>query len=495
MPACPRCRRTLREGLRFCTFCGSPLFSLSKPTPTTRASMLLIEEGKKKEKLANYICVHCGKFANFYCPEHGVFCKHCASKKISFCPSCGIGFQSAPPNAKCQSILNSLCPQCGKQLVLTQFQKGGVFDSDAPDYKVMCVACGWESAKSKPKIVEDTLADVFNQLNKKKLVQAGAHPVLCNRNLVNTGCPVCNRMGIPILRVLPSINVETVEAIRVGNKIPLTLTITAKLPTEFKLHFPVLNEDISVALKKDESKQIDLELPSGDVGVFAIRAQATITAGNFQPTSTDVNLTPVFVLPNIEIEREAKALYIDHEGLISVDIRNKSDFEVTNIEVKTDFPSEFEVGNGNGKQIERIRPGTYRAVDFKVTPTIGGLYSLNPTEILFNAPKIFKSQKFAIYSELLTIEIGRAYMDIVDPVTAAAAVSGGNNSKPTGMIIKERIIEKKEEVVLIKTVPTTCSECGAPLSEESVDWVGPEKFKCPTCGSTLSMKLERQKSV
>ncbi|MFX1465246.1 MAG: hypothetical protein ACFFA5_02065 [Promethearchaeota archaeon] len=494
MPACPRCRRTLREGLRFCTFCGSPLFSLSKPTPTTRASMLLIEEGKKKEKLANYICVHCGKFANFYCPEHGVFCKHCASKKISFCPSCGVGFQSAPPNAKCQTILNSLCPQCGKQLVLTQFQKGGVFDSAAPDYKVTCVACGWESSKSKPKIVEDNLADIFNQLNKKKLIQTGAHPVLCNRNLVNTGCPVCNRMGIPILRVLPSINVETVEAVKIGNQIPLTLTITAKLPTELKLHFPVLNEDISVSLRKDETEEIELELPTGEVGVFAMRAQATITAGNFQPTSTDVNLTPVFVLPNIEIDREAKALYIDHEGLISVDIRNKSDFEVTNIEVKTDFPSEFEVGNGNGKHIERIRPGTYRAVDFKVTPTIGGLYSLNPTEILFNAPKIFKSQKLAIYSEPLTIEIGRAYMDIVDPVTAAA-VSEGNNSKPTEMIIKERVIEKKEEVILIKTVPTTCSECGAPLSEESVDWVGPEKFKCPTCGSTLSMKLERQKSV
>jgi len=387
-----------------------------------------------------------------------------------------------------------MCPQCGKQLVLTQFQKGGVFDSSAPDYKVMCVACGWESAKQKPKIVENNVADVFNQLNKKNLVQAGAHPVLCNRNLVNTGCPVCDRMGIPILRVLPSINVETIEAVRAGNKIPLTLTIKAKLPTELKLHFPVLNEDISVALKKDETKEIDLELPAGEVGVFAIRALATITAGNFQSTSTDINLTPVFVLPNIEIEREAKALYIDHEGLISVDIRNKSDFEVTNIEVKTDFPSEFEVGNGNGKQIERIRPGTYRAVDFKVTPTVGGLYSLNSTEVLFNVPKVFKSQKVAIYSEPLTIEIGRAYMDIVDPVTAAAA-SGGNNSKLTGMIIKERVIEKTEEVVLIKTVPTTCSECGAPLSEESVDWVGPEKFKCPTCGSTLSMKLERQKSV
>ena len=121
------------------------------------------------------------------------------------------------------------------------------------------------------------------------------------------------------------------------------------------------------------------------------------------------------------------------------------------------------------------------------------MYSLNPTKVLFNVPGIFKSQKVLINSGPLTIEIGRAYMDVVDPAIAAAA--GVNNSHPTGMIVKERVIEKKEEVVLIKTVPNTCSECGAPLSEESVDWVGPEKFKCPTCGSVLSMKLERQKAV
>ena len=452
--------------------------------------MKLIEEGMKKEKLANYICVHCGKFANFYCPEHGVFCKHCASQQISFCPSCGVGFQSAPHGGKCQTILNSVCPQpqCGKQLILTQFQKGGVFDSSAPDYKITCVACGWDSSKDKPKIVKDDLADVFKQLNKKQMVQSGTHPILCNRNLVRTGCPECNRMGIPILRVLPSITVSTVEGIREGKNIPLTMIIKAKLPTQLKLHFPVLNEDVSVALKKDETKEMDLELPTGKAGVIAIRASATITAGNFPPTSTEVNLTPVFVLPNIEIVREAKALYIDHEGRISVDIHNKSDFELTNIEVYTDFPKEFVIGNGTGKQIERIRPGTYRAVDFKVKPTVGGMYSLNPTRVLFNVPVVFKSQKVVLYSDPLTIEIGRAYMDVVEPVAAAS-------NGVTTMLVKERVIEKKEEIILIKTVPNTCSECGAPLSEESVDWVGPEKFKCPTCGSVLSMKLERQKAV
>jgi predicted RNA-binding Zn-ribbon protein involved in translation (DUF1610 family) len=450
---------------------------------------MLIEEGKKKEKLANYICVHCGKFANFYCPEHGVFCKHCASQTISFCPSCGVGFQAAPAGVKCQVILHSICPRCNKPLVFTQFQKGGVFDSGAPDYKVTCPSCGWDSSKDKdPKIVEGSMADLFNQLNKKKLIQNGAHPILCNRNLVRTGCPVCNRMGIPILRVLPSINVETVEAIRIGNKAPVTMTIAAKQPSQLNLRFPELEKDISVALNKNETKKIDVEFPTNNVGVMSLRGSVSMTVGNFPPIATKINLTPVFVLPNIVIEREAKALYIDHDGLISVDVANKSDYELTNIEVTTVFPAEFVEGNGNGKQIERIRPGAYRAVDFKVKPTIGGMYSLNPTKVLFNVPAVFKSQKFVIYSDLLTIEIGRAYMDVLEPATVAS-------NSATSMLVKERVIEKKEEIVLIKTVPTTCSECGAPLSEESVDWVGPEKFKCPTCGSVLSMKLERQKVV
>ncbi len=116
------------------------------------------------------------------------------------------------------------------------------------------------------------------------------------------------------------------------------------------------------------------------------------------------------------------------------------------------------------------------------------MYLLNPTRVLFNVPAVFKSQKVVLYSDPLTIEIGRAYMDVVDPATVAS-------NGVTSMLIKERVIETKEEVVLIKTVPTTCYECGAPLSEESVDWVGPEKFKCPTCGSVLSMKLEKQKVV
>jgi len=33
-------------------------------------------------------------------------------------------------------------------------------------------------------------------------------------------------------------------------------------------------------------------------------------------------------------------------------------------------------------------------------------------------------------------------------------------------------------------VPPFCSQCGAKLDSELVDWIGPLRFKCPSCGRT-----------
>ncbi len=38
---------------------------------------------------------------------------------------------------------------------------------------------------------------------------------------------------------------------------------------------------------------------------------------------------------------------------------------------------------------------------------------------------------------------------------------------------------------IIYQVPGKCPECGASLSNEDVDWVGPLQAKCPFCRSTL----------
>ncbi|MDF1540730.1 MAG: hypothetical protein P1Q69_17675, partial [Candidatus Thorarchaeota archaeon] len=40
-------------------------------------------------------------------------------------------------------------------------------------------------------------------------------------------------------------------------------------------------------------------------------------------------------------------------------------------------------------------------------------------------------------------------------------------------------------------IPVKCPECNAPLSPESIDWVGPLEAKCNYCGSTVRAKFER----
>ena len=41
-----------------------------------------------------------------------------------------------------------------------------------------------------------------------------------------------------------------------------------------------------------------------------------------------------------------------------------------------------------------------------------------------------------------------------------------------------------DEGEAIITLPAKCSNCGAALAMDEVDWVGPLQFKCPNCGAT-----------
>jgi hypothetical protein len=40
-------------------------------------------------------------------------------------------------------------------------------------------------------------------------------------------------------------------------------------------------------------------------------------------------------------------------------------------------------------------------------------------------------------------------------------------------------------------LPVQCPECGAPLTSEAIDWVGPLEAKCNYCGATVRAKFER----
>ncbi len=47
-------------------------------------------------------------------------------------------------------------------------------------------------------------------------------------------------------------------------------------------------------------------------------------------------------------------------------------------------------------------------------------------------------------------------------------------------------IEMSGEKIFIHEPPETCSSCGAGISTETVEWVGPLRIKCPYCGATLN---------
>ena len=40
-------------------------------------------------------------------------------------------------------------------------------------------------------------------------------------------------------------------------------------------------------------------------------------------------------------------------------------------------------------------------------------------------------------------------------------------------------------------LPLKCPSCGAEVSHESVDWVGPLEAKCSYCGATMRATFER----
>ncbi len=52
-----------------------------------------------------------------------------------------------------------------------------------------------------------------------------------------------------------------------------------------------------------------------------------------------------------------------------------------------------------------------------------------------------------------------------------------------------RTVEK--EVFVTRRLPDRCYNCGAPLSPQDVEWIGPDQAKCSHCGSTMGLKTER----
>ena len=52
-------------------------------------------------------------------------------------------------------------------------------------------------------------------------------------------------------------------------------------------------------------------------------------------------------------------------------------------------------------------------------------------------------------------------------------------------------IPEREESSYVYEPPSFCSECGASLSMDSVEWAGPLTVRCPYCGNTMKTEKRR----
>ncbi|TFG30689.1 hypothetical protein EU527_14165 [Candidatus Thorarchaeota archaeon] len=57
--------------------------------------------------------------------------------------------------------------------------------------------------------------------------------------------------------------------------------------------------------------------------------------------------------------------------------------------------------------------------------------------------------------------------------------------------VRPEFSEHKRSGRSIYQVPSVCPSCGAAISDEVVDWVGPLKAKCPYCNATIDAEEKR----
>jgi DNA-directed RNA polymerase subunit RPC12/RpoP len=53
-----------------------------------------------------------------------------------------------------------------------------------------------------------------------------------------------------------------------------------------------------------------------------------------------------------------------------------------------------------------------------------------------------------------------------------------------GLAMNPRMLAASKEKSYVYQPPRFCSDCGAALTSEGIEWVGPLTIKCPYCGAT-----------
>ncbi len=90
--------------------------------------------------------------------------------------------------------------------------------------------------------------------------------------------------------------------------------------------------------------------------------------------------------------------------------------------------------------------------------------------------------------EFVIIPLGMAALGVIILIallTGKVPTPGSlEGAMPSGTTTSQWTTTPSRESV-VYTPPTTCPNCGAPLSVEQVEWVGPLQIMCPSCGHTV----------
>lgn len=79
------------------------------------------------------------------------------------------------------------------------------------------------------------------------------------------------------------------------------------------------------------------------------------------------------------------------------------------------------------------------------------------------------------------------------------AVSDTSHVKPTHQVVEQDQMQMEASsstpsggTVLVKPqIKSKCENCGAPMSWETIDWVGPDQYACPSCGHSHNVDYVR----
>lgn len=106
----------------------------------------------------------------------------------------------------------------------------------------------------------------------------------------------------------------------------------------------------------------------------------------------------------------------------------------------------------------------------------------------FNIMFIIVPILFVVFFIIIAVTVCRGGIGVARSVTRGFTIEA-----PSFVIPDRYREERRSDGSQMTTVrlPERCPSCGAAISQEGIDWIGPLEAKCSYCGGTLRATFER----